>query len=150
MVTDLGPSRIRAAAEVREEVSRWLPRLAAKRRLDPDLLLMALQVVPVGWAPRSTYAWLEGWARSRMAGRDEDDWPTVALARALALTIDSRRRPIMPRTWVRHLPEPLWQMAFAPSAVTGMTVAIWSQDKDFEVCGLPVVKTGQVLTALGR
>jgi hypothetical protein len=29
-------------------------------------------------------------------------------------------------------------------------VAIWSQDKDFEVSGLPVWKTGQVLRALGR
>jgi hypothetical protein len=48
------------------------------------------------------------------------------------------------------LPEPIWPLAFAHPPRGGKTVAVWSQDKDFEVSGLPVWKTGQVLRALAR
>ena len=85
-----------------------------------------------------------------MAGRDEDDWPTVALARALALTNDGQRGPIIPRAWLQHLPEPIRPLGFPSWPGAGKGIAIWSQDKDFEVSGLPVWKTGQVLRALGR
>lgn len=129
---------------------RWLPELAAKRRLDPTALLAGLQIVPIRWCTVETYGWLEPWARQRMAGRDEEDWPTVALARALALTSDGQRDPIIPRAWIRRLPEPIWPLAFASPPGGGKTVAVWSQDKDFEVSSLPVWKTGQVLRALGH
>jgi PIN domain len=82
-LAELGPARVRAAAEVRDEVRRWLPELAAKRRLEPTVLLAGLQIMPVRWCERDAYGWLELWARGRMAGRDEEDWPTLALARAL-------------------------------------------------------------------
>jgi hypothetical protein len=136
--------------EVRDEVRRWLPELAAKRRLDLTVLLAALQIAPVRWCPRETYSWLERWARRRMSGRDEEDWPTVALARTLALTRDGQRGPIFPRAWVSRLPEATWPLVFAWAAGGERTIAVWSQDKDFEVSGLPVWKTGQVLRALGR
>jgi len=135
---------------VREEVRRWLPELAAKRRLDPTVLLAGLQIAPVQWCAAETYGWLERWARERMAGRDEDDWPTVALARALTLTRDGQRVPLLPRAWVSRVPVPIWPLAFARRPGGGKTVAVWSQDRDFELSGLPVRKTGQVLRALGR
>jgi hypothetical protein len=122
-------------------VRRWLPKLATKRRLEVTGLLASLQIAPVRWCPTETYAWLERWARQRMAGRDEEDWPTVALARALALTSDGQRRPIIPTEWLGRLPEPTWPLAFARPASRGRTVAVWSQDKDLEVSGLPVWKT---------
>lgn len=133
-----------------DEVRRWLPDFAAKRHLDLNLLLAEFQVVPLRWCPAETYGWLESWARRRTAGRDEDDWPTVALARTLTLTNDGRRRTILPAAWMRRLPESIWPMVFDPSGGRRRSVAIWSQDKDFGVSGLPVWKTGQVLRALGR
>lgn len=39
--------------------------------------------LPVIWADAERYAAWEGEARLRMAGRDEEDWPTVALALSL-------------------------------------------------------------------
>lgn len=51
-----------------EEVRRWLPELAAKRRLDPMVLLAGLQIAPVRWCKAETYGWLEPWARRRMGG----------------------------------------------------------------------------------
>jgi hypothetical protein len=51
--------------------------------------------------------------------------------------------------WVRRLPEPKWPLTFPRPPGGGKTVAIWSQDKDFEVSGLAVWKTGQVLRAFG-
>jgi hypothetical protein len=146
-LAELGPAHVRAAAPVGDEVRRWLPELAAKRRLDLTSLVASFQIAPVRWCASETYGWLERWARGRMAGRDEDDWPTVALARALTLTSDGRRGPMVPRAWVGRLPESTWPIAWPAGA--GKTVAVWSQDKDFEVSGLPVWKTGQVLRALG-
>jgi hypothetical protein len=114
------------------------------------VLLAGLQIGPVHWYAAGTYGWLEPWARQRIAARDEEDWPTVALARALALTNDGQPGPIIPRAWIRRLPEPIWPLAFASPPRGSKTVAVWSQDKDFEVSGLAVWKTGQVLRALGR
>ena len=57
---------------------------------------------------------------------------------------------MIPRAWVSRVPEPIWPLAFVRRPGGGKTVAVWSQDKDFEVSGLPVWKTGQVLRALGR
>lgn len=36
--------------------------------------------LPVVWADAERYSSWKGEARRRMAGRDEEDWPTVALA----------------------------------------------------------------------
>ena len=45
--------------------------------------------MPVQWQEARTYAPQEAEARRRMAERDEDDWPTVALALALYDTTPS-------------------------------------------------------------
>lgn len=150
-LAELGQARVRAAEAVSGELNRWLPTLAAKRKLDLNLLLAAMQVMPVRWCGVRTYAWLEPWARQVMAGRDEDDWPTVALTKTLALSCDGLRFPVIPLTWAGHLPPWLWGFAFAPGIRTpARSVAIWSQDKDFEVAGLPRWTTGQVLRSLGH
>src|SRR5262245_31645533 len=149
-LAELGPARVRAAEAVSVELSRWLPKLAAKRKLDLNLLLAAMQVLPVRWCGVRTYAWLERWARQVMAGRDEDDWPTVALTKMLVLSSDGLRRPVIPLTWAGNLSPRLWRFAFAPDLrAPARSVAIWSQDKDFEVTDLPRWTTGQVLRALG-
>jgi hypothetical protein len=43
------PPRCVAAEAVALEIARHIPRLASKRRLDPALLLAALQVMPIDW-----------------------------------------------------------------------------------------------------
>jgi predicted nucleic acid-binding protein len=106
----VGPSCI-AADAVAEEIAEHLPALGKRRGLDAGLLLAALSVVPVEWQDAATYESHRGEAQRRMAKRDPDDWPTVALALA------------------RSLP-------------------IWSQDKDFEVSGLTVHTTGDLLDAI--
>ncbi len=79
-----------AAQEVAEEVAEHLPRLAARRKLDLALLLATLQVMPVEWLPASAYESHRYEAEQRMAGRDPDDWPTVALALARGCPIWSQ------------------------------------------------------------
>ena len=75
--------RIFGAAAVRDEVLDWLPRLAAKRGFDLSLLLGVFQLLPIEWVEEDGYRRHEKEARKRMRGRDEDDWPTVALALSL-------------------------------------------------------------------
>jgi predicted nucleic acid-binding protein len=65
-------------------VLEWLPRLARKRKLNLALLLATFQSLPIRWADARSYGLHEDDARRGMAGRDEDDWPTVALALSLA------------------------------------------------------------------
>jgi predicted nucleic acid-binding protein len=79
---------------VAEEIARHLPRLAAKRRLDQALLLAALQVIPIDWKPASDYDDLEEEAKKRIAARDPDDWPTVALALKLDLPVWSQDKDL--------------------------------------------------------
>ncbi len=62
------------------EIARHLPCLARKRKLDQALLLAALQVMPIEWKPASVYEDHREQAESRIARRDPDDWPTLALA----------------------------------------------------------------------
>ena len=62
----------------------WLPELARRRRLDLGLLLAVVQSLPVQWVAADLYRGFEEEARRRMAGRDEEDWLTVALALTLA------------------------------------------------------------------
>jgi predicted nucleic acid-binding protein len=75
---------------VAEEIARHPPRLAAKRGLDEALLLSALQVMPVEWKPAADYEGKRAQAERRMADRDLDDWPTVALALELDLPVWSQ------------------------------------------------------------
>lgn len=84
-----GPTCV-ATQAVAEEIARHIPRLAAKRGLDEALLLSALQVMPVEWKPSADYEGQRAKAERRMADRDLDDWPTVALALELDLPVWSQ------------------------------------------------------------
>ena len=64
-----------------------LPRLAARRHPALGELLLALQLMPVTWQSEAVYASFETEARNRIAARDPDDWPTVALALVLGLPV---------------------------------------------------------------
>jgi predicted nucleic acid-binding protein len=76
-----------AAEAVAEEVTRHIPRLAAKRGLDPKLLYAALAVMPIDWKSAAVYEEHRKEAESRIAARDLDDWPTVALSIKLSLPV---------------------------------------------------------------
>jgi predicted nucleic acid-binding protein len=84
-----GP-RCVAAEAVAVEIPRHIPRLANKRRLDAALLFAALQVMPVEWKPAADYDDRREAAENRIAARDPDDWPTVALAPTLDLPVWSQ------------------------------------------------------------
>jgi predicted nucleic acid-binding protein len=79
-----------AAQAVAEEVAEHLPALAERRGLDAALLLTALSVMPVDWQPPEIYEPQREEAEQRMAERDPEDWPTVALALARSLPIWSQ------------------------------------------------------------
>ena len=80
---DVNSPPIHGTDVVRQEVLAWLPKLAAKRGLDLGLRLALFQLLPIRWADETEDRRQESEARRRMRGRDEDDWPTVALAFAL-------------------------------------------------------------------
>jgi predicted nucleic acid-binding protein len=84
-----GP-RCSGTEAVAVEIARHIPRLAAKRRLDPALLFAALQVMPVQWTPAADYEDRREEAERRIAARDPDDWPTVALALTLGVPVWSQ------------------------------------------------------------
>jgi predicted nucleic acid-binding protein len=84
-----GPGCI-AAQAVAEEVAEHLPALAERRGLDAGLLLAALGVMPVEWQGPEVYDSHREEASKRMAPRDLEDWPTVALALARSLPIWSQ------------------------------------------------------------
>jgi predicted nucleic acid-binding protein len=75
---------------VAEEVAEHVPPLAARRGLDASLLLAALSVMPIDWQAPDVYEPKQAEAERRMAGRDPEDWPTVALALAPSLPIWSQ------------------------------------------------------------
>ena len=75
-------------------MAEHLPALAARRGLDAALLLAALSVMPIEWQPQPTYEHLREEAERRMAGRDPEDWPTVALALARSLPIWSQDKDL--------------------------------------------------------
>jgi predicted nucleic acid-binding protein len=62
--------------------------------LDPALLLAALQVMPVDWNPAGDYDSQRDEAERRIAARDPDDWPTVALALTLGLPVWSQDKDL--------------------------------------------------------
>jgi predicted nucleic acid-binding protein len=84
-----GP-RCLAVDAVAVEIARHVSRLAEKRKLDPALLLAALQLMPIEWKPGSVYEDHREQAESRIAARDPDDWPTLALALKLDVPIWSQ------------------------------------------------------------
>lgn len=88
-----GP-RCVAAEAVAVEIARHIPRLAEQRRLDPALLFAALQVMPVEWRPAADYDQRQEEAENRIAARDPDDWPTVALALTLGLPVWSQDKDL--------------------------------------------------------
>jgi predicted nucleic acid-binding protein len=75
---------------VADEVAEYVPLLAERRGLDASLLLAALSVMPIDWQPASAYEPMRAEAERRMAARDPEDWPTVALALARSLPIWSQ------------------------------------------------------------
>ena len=79
-----------APQAVAEEVAEHLPAFAERRALDAPLLLAALSVMPVEWAAPAVYESYREESERPMAGRDPDDWPTVALALARSLPIWSQ------------------------------------------------------------
>ena len=115
MLVDPHAPPVIAAVAVGDEVLEHLPSIAHKRKLDLGALLPVLAALPVEWAHAQRYSKHEDEARDVMRGRDEEDWPTVALALSLTRT---------------------------------GSVAIWTQDKDFAVSGLPVITTGELLDRL--
>jgi predicted nucleic acid-binding protein len=86
IASEHGP-RCVAADAVADEIARHIPRLASKRGLDPALLFAALQVMPIEWKAAHEYDAHREEAERRIAGRDPDDWPTVALALTLDLPV---------------------------------------------------------------
>lgn len=83
-----------APDSVAEEVAEHLPTLARKRGLDLDLLLAVLTVMPISWRAASEYEAQRTEAERRIAKRDPDDWPTVALALTHDIPIWSQDRDL--------------------------------------------------------
>jgi predicted nucleic acid-binding protein len=83
-----------AAEAVAAEIIGHVPRLAGKRGLDAALLLAALQAMPVAWMTSGVYDGRRGEAEARIAARDPDDWPTVALALEMALPVWSQDKDL--------------------------------------------------------
>ncbi len=77
-----------------EEVAEHVPALAERRALDASLLLAALSSMPVDWQPPEVYDSHRKVAQQRMAQRDPEDWPTVALALARSLPIWSQDKDL--------------------------------------------------------
>jgi predicted nucleic acid-binding protein len=88
-----GP-RCLAAEAVALEIARHIPPLAAKRGLDSALMFAALGVMPVEWKASGEYEDRREEAEERIAARDPDDWPTVALALKLSLPVWSQDKDL--------------------------------------------------------
>lgn len=86
-----GP-RCLAVEAVAVEVARHIPRLVDQRGLDSTLLFAALQAMPIDWKLSAEYEHRRQQAEDRIASRDPDDWPTVALALELSLPVGRRTR----------------------------------------------------------
>jgi predicted nucleic acid-binding protein len=99
-------------AEAFEDAATSLPEVLSRRGLDEmvrqaalqklDALRRVLHVIPI-----EMFAHLEPEARKRLKGRDEDDWPDLALA----LLFDC---------------------------------PLWTEDRDFFGCGIPLWTTDRV------
>jgi predicted nucleic acid-binding protein len=58
------------------------------------MLFAALQVMPIEWKPVADYDDQRDEAERRIAARDPDDWPTVALALTLGLPVWSQDKDL--------------------------------------------------------
>ncbi len=94
MIASPHTPRCVATDAVAVEIARHIPRLATQRRLDPALLFAALQVMPIDWKPASDYDDQRQQAERRIAARDPDDWPTIALALTLGLPVWSQDKDL--------------------------------------------------------
>lgn len=74
------------------EVEEYASILAEKKRLRPDLLLLALAALPVTVIERSAYSRSLPEARRRIAHRDPDDAELLALALHLRIPVWSNDR----------------------------------------------------------
>lgn len=88
-----GPDCI-AADTVASEILRHIPRLSERRKLDATTLFAALKVMPIEWKPPAAYADRFKEASERMAARDPDDSPTVALALKTGLPVWSQDKDL--------------------------------------------------------
>jgi predicted nucleic acid-binding protein len=88
-----GP-RCLAAEAVALEIARHIPPLAAKRGLDSALMFAALGVMPVEWKAAGEYEDCRQEAEERIAARDPEDWPTIALALTLDLPVWSQDKDL--------------------------------------------------------
>ena len=88
-----GP-RCLAADTGAAEIIRHIPRLAEQRKLDAMTLFAALKAMPVEWKPPEAYADRFKEATERMAARDPDDAPTVALALKMGLPVWSQDKDL--------------------------------------------------------
>ncbi|MBK8871822.1 MAG: hypothetical protein IPN19_12530 [Elusimicrobia bacterium] len=91
-----------------EEVRRSLAAIAAKRKLNPAVLLEGIDTLPVDVVPLVIYRKAWETASKRIGPRDPTDTDLLALGLALQ-------------------------------------IPIWSQDKDFEGCGVKIYTTEQML-----
>ncbi len=66
------------------------PAPCSKRKLDPALPFATLQVMPIEWKAASEYESHREEAERRIAERDPDDWPTIALPLKLQLPIGTQ------------------------------------------------------------
>lgn len=80
-----GAAEFLTAAEAFDDAETHLPTILRRRGLPDEAVALALEQLTrlrgiVTVVPAAAYAHLEGPARKRLAGRDEEDWPFVALA----------------------------------------------------------------------
>lgn len=94
MIASVHGPRCIAADVVAAEISRHIPRLAQQRGLDQALSFAALAVMPVEWKAAAEYEDQRHEAERRIAQRDSDDWPTVALALKLGLPVWSQDKDL--------------------------------------------------------
>lgn len=83
-----------ATPEVYAEAAEYLPIVGNRKGLNVERLLRELQLLPVTVVQPETYLPFQEEARRRMAARDSDDWPTVALALALDFPIWSQDKDL--------------------------------------------------------
>lgn len=100
------------AAEAFEDTTTYLPEICANRGLDEEATQAALKKLDafrrlIRVIPPEVFAHQETAARERLQGRDEDDWPYLALA----LVFDC---------------------------------PLWTEDRDFFGCGIPLWTTDRV------
>jgi len=77
--------RFFTAARCYEEVRRHLPAILEKQGMEPAPFLAAINLLEAVVVPldEEIYSAFEAQAKERIAARDEDDWPLLALALAL-------------------------------------------------------------------